>query len=248
MILRTARYLWVFYAIIIFVISLLVSYPVYLFYFIFYPKKSADRSVYPFTRLWGHYLAFIFFVRLKKHRSFKPDKNKQYIYVANHRSMLDIPFTAALIPGHFRFLAKNSLLKVPLLGRIIKGICITVDRKNMVDKSMSYVKMKQTLEEGSSVLIFPEGTRVHSKLTPEKFQNGAFKLALETQVPIVILTLWETSSILYKNKFWEMKPGKVDCFVSAPVEPTGTIEELKNKAYQIMEKNINSVRKKQSNE
>ena len=124
---------------------------IYILHFIFLGKSKADKRIYQLSRFWAKSLTIAFFVRLKKHKDYKLNKKEQYIYVANHRSMLDIPFTSILIPGHFRFLAKRSLLKIPLMGTIIKGICITVDRQSLRDKSLSYNKMKETLNQGSSV-------------------------------------------------------------------------------------------------
>ncbi len=235
---RLFYYIFTVYAIILFIGVLLIVFPVYAIAFLIFPVK-ADKRLYPLTRLWGSSLPVLYFVRLVKHYDFKPEKGKQYIYIANHRSMFDIPVTARFIPSHFRFLAKKSLTRIPLFGLIIRGICIMVDRSSLTDKGRSFDKMKQTLMERSSVLIYPEGTRNKSGGDLGEFQNGAFRLALETGTPIIILTLWSTSQILLKDKFWQLRPGKVDCYVSGPVEPGNeTISSLKAKCEKIVLHNI----------
>lgn len=242
MIIKLLKNIWTVYAITIFALSVIIVFPFYLFFFLFIREK-ADKRIYPITRRWAGILSVFYLIRLKKVYKKKLSKKKGYIFISNHRSMLDIPISASLIPGHFRFLAKDSLLKIPFLGRIIKGICITVDRKNIRDKSRSYEKMKETLEKKSSVLIFPEGTRSKTDKKLGIFQNGAFRLSLKTKTPIIIITLWETSAILKKEYFWQLTPGKVKCIISEEIQPEGDVESLKEKCFNLIEENIDMMEK-----
>jgi len=243
MIISFLNHIYAFIAMLMFIISLVLVYPVYMFFFLFI-RSNSDSKVYPITLLWGKFLAIAFLVKLKKEYELYPDKNKAYIFIANHRSMLDIPFTAALIPNHFRFLSKESLAKIPLLGRIIRGICITVKRESLKDKSKSYDQMKNTLENGSSVLIFPEGTRSFNEMILNNFQNGAFKLAIETQVPIIAITLWNTSRIMTKKRFWMLQPGTLQCYISAPIQSNIALEDLKEYCHKTIDSNIRKAIKK----
>lgn len=207
---KTLYLFFAIYGVLAFIISLVFSYIIYSFFFLF--SKHSDKKAYPFTRSWGKYLLIIFFIRLKKEVRFR-NSNKPVIYIANHRSMLDIPVTAVLIKEHFRFLAKSELLKAPLLGKIIKGICITVNRNNLNDKVSSYKKMIDTLNRDSSVLIFPEGSRSKDDTTLQEFKNGAFKLHFETKKKLVMISLWETSKHFPANGSFYLRPGKLFAIV-----------------------------------
>ncbi len=81
--------------------------------------------------------------------------------------------------------------------------------------------MKETLQSGSSVLVYPEGTRNVQGTDLNPLQNGAFRLSAETGVPIVVLTLWSTSRVLSKDYLWRMRPVRVYCYIDGPVEPQG---------------------------
>jgi 1-acyl-sn-glycerol-3-phosphate acyltransferase len=224
------------YAVIAFFVSLIFSYIIYSLFFLF--TKHSDKKAYPFTRSWGMYLLKIFFIRIKIDEKIKR-YNEPVIYIVNHRSMLDIPVTAVLIPEHFRFLAKSELLKIPLLGRIIKGICITVDRNNLGNKISSYKEMKETLNKNSSVLIFPEGSRSKGNCVLQDFKNGAFKLHFETKKKLVMISLWETSYHYPTNGSFQLKPGKL----FAKIEEVDTSdfkneEDLKEFCYKKMKDNL----------
>lgn len=82
-----------------------------------------------------------------------------YIFVSNHTSLLDVPFCAIVTPVTFRYLSKEELTKVPLFGYIIRKLYLSVNRKDEVSRARSLEKMKQSLQDGISIYLFPEGTR-----------------------------------------------------------------------------------------
>lgn len=126
-------------------------------------------------------------------------KNKGYVLVANHRSLADIVCLYCL-GTNFSWIAKASLFKIPFFGwamSLANYIPLTRGKhgsiKDTVETARTY------LEKNVSVLFFPEGTRSQSgKLAP--FKNGAFKLAIQTQKPIVPIVISGTERVLQKGR------------------------------------------------
>ena len=239
-----AKMFFAVYAIIIVALSHLVIIPTYFFVFIFLPKKSMAVNAHKVSRFWAWLLFTFFFIRteIKGKELIKPDQ--AYIFVSNHSSQLDIPIFARACTNTFRFLSKIEVTRIPLMGYIVKRIYITVDRKDRGDRVKSVEKMKSSLlDEGVSVVLFPEGTRNRSEKPLLDFKDGAFRLAIEAQLPIAVLTILNTREYLPANKF-EMKPGIVRAVWSEPIETKGlTLEDtpiLKEKVKKLLLMNMNN--------
>jgi 1-acyl-sn-glycerol-3-phosphate acyltransferase len=113
-----------------------------------------------------------------------------YVIIANHSSYLDIFFMHSLLPAHpFLFLGKSEILSYPILRTYFKNLNIPVYRKDRAKAAKSFSMAKKAIEEGWSIVIFPEGTipdDENPKMLP--FKSGAFKLAKEMRLPIVPVT------------------------------------------------------------
>src|SRR5690606_10469658 len=117
-------------------------------------------------------------------------KGQTYIYVSNHTSFLDIPGLTMLLPGQFRPLAKKELLKIPVFGWIAQSAAIIVDRSSPESRKKSIDRLKNFLNAGISILIFAEGTQNRTANILQPFKDGAFRIAVDTQhpvLPIVVL-------------------------------------------------------------
>ncbi len=108
-----------------------------------------------------------------------------YIYVSNHTSFLDVPALPLFMPGQFCPLGKKELLKIPVLGWIVKTVCIIVDRSSAQSRKESIRELKKLISQGTSVFIFPEGSMNRTELPLRPFYDGAFRIAIETQTPIL---------------------------------------------------------------
>jgi len=131
---------------------------------------------------------------------------------------------------------------MPVFGYVVKKLYITVDRKKRNDRAVSFDKMKHSLlQESISVILFPEGTRNRSQEPLLNFKDGAFRLAIETQLPIAVLTIFNTVDFLPIDAF-AMKPGTVRAVWDEPIETKGlTIQDipmLKEKVRNILLRNI----------
>ena len=104
-------------------------------------------------------------------------RGENYIVASNHNSYMDVPLTTPFIPGPNKTIAKSELAKVPLFGLIYQRGSILVDRKSEKSRRESYVKMKEVLDQGLHMCIYPEGTRNTTGEPLKSFHDGAFKLA-----------------------------------------------------------------------
>ena len=180
--------------------GLLLTLILAIFVFVCYPfLKKGSGLPHRVSRIWAR-IAFGFLcgVTLAVDGLEEIDSDRNYIIVSNHRSYTDI-FTAAWsIPLDFRWLAKSSLFRIPVLGLAMKACgYIPVERKKSVSALKSLAETKKALLTGKSVWIFPEGTR-----TPEtrlgNFKRGAFILAKETGIPLLPVVLVGTDRVFLK--------------------------------------------------
>jgi len=141
--------------------------------------------------------------------------------VCNHRSQLDIPLFARACVNTFRFLSKIEVTKIPLIGYVVKRLYITVDRKSKEDRAKSVIRMQDSLlKEKISVVLFPEGTRNRTAEPLIDFKDGAFRLAIETQMPIAVLTILNSGEFSPANKFMQLKPGTLKAIWTEPIQTT----------------------------
>jgi 1-acyl-sn-glycerol-3-phosphate acyltransferase len=149
--------------------------------------------------------------------------------VSNHTSQLDIVIPLTLIKKSFAFLSKEELAKVPMFGIHFKGVHLTVNRKDIISGLGALTKCVETLKNGISVLIFPEGTR--SKKAPQmrSFKKGPFKIAVDAGVPIVPIVFLDNYKRLGEGSMLEAKcgPGKARMVVLDPISTEGkTVKDL----------------------
>ena len=123
--------------------------------------------------------------------------DKQYIFMSNHESALDIVLGVAAIPSNLVFLAKKELFRVPVFGWAMEAAgMIKIDRQNPEIARKSVSEAVETLMHSSfSTLIYPEGTRSNGEeLLP--FKKGGFILAIRTQLPVVPITILGAGNVL----------------------------------------------------
>lgn len=113
---------------------------------------------------------------------------KSYMFVANHSSMLDIMMMYYCVSTPFVFVGKKELARIPIFGFFYKRTCILVDRNNLRSKKAVMQEADKRIKKGLSVCIFPEGGIPNdTSIALGRFKDGAFRLALEHQIPIAPL-------------------------------------------------------------
>ena len=147
----------------------------------------------------------------------KLNKNDVYIFVSNHQSYYDIPIIMRSIPNRYKFIYKKSLNWVPVFGwSMFLAKYISIDRNNARKALESLKRAAGKIQNGFSVVIFPEGTRSKDG-NIGSFKKGIFYLAEEAKEKIVPITLIGTYNILPKNSF-KINGGKVKVIIGEPVK------------------------------
>ena len=226
----------------LFVCTMPIYFLIYVFLFTFVNEKKAPHTAHRITRAWGHTVFIITLIRCKVKGREKIDPKKVYVFVGNHQSQLDIPAYAVAAKNTFRFLSKEELTKIPVFGYLLRKLYITVKRDDKSDRSKSIQQMKKSLDEGISVFLCPEGTRNRTSAPLLDFKDGAFRLAIEAQVPVAILTVFDSKKRNSPQSQMELIPGVIHCVWDEPIETKGmTIDDvplLKQRVYDIMLKNL----------
>ncbi len=148
-------------------------------------------------------------------------RDQPVMYASNHSSMFDIWALFATLPDSVRFVAKQELFKIPLLGGAMRAVGhIPIDRAAHKKAFEAYGAAARTIQRGtSSILVFPEGTRSRTgELLP--FKNAPFGLAIAAQVPIVPVYIHHTFEILPKGA-WRLRPRPIHLLVAPPISTTG---------------------------
>lgn len=224
------------YGFILFIILFLISFPFLLVPIIF---KSQFKLVGLINRIW----AKVFFILLGyipklDHRS-QLDYTRQYIFCPNHFSYLDIP-AMGLNPHNCIFVGKSAMEKIPLFGFMYKRLHITVDRTRLKSKYTTLIRSLEALDEGKSLVIFPEGGMV-THLPPHmgRFKDGAFRCSIEKQIAIVPVTIPYNWIILPDEKHLRLRWHKLKIVFHEPIDPAGLtlkdIAALKERVYSIID-------------
>ena len=157
------------------------------------------------------------------------EQNKSYMFVANHTSMADIMLMLAVVKNPFVFVGKKELSKIPLFGFFYKRTCILVDRNSSRSRMEVFNRAQKILGQGLSICIFPEGGVPNDEsVILDEFKDGAFRLAIEHQIPIVPLTFMDNKR-RFSYTFFSGSPGLMRVVIHPPISTVGkTIENKKD--------------------
>ena len=189
----------------------------------------------------------------KNYNRDKIDFSKSYLITPNHQSFLDAAIVYTSIPQLFKTLGKAEISKMPIYGLIFKMVVITVDRSSVTAKANSFRRMKKEMDEGISMLVFPEGTFAN---TPQKelvdFQNGAFALAHMQQVEILPMLFLDTAERMHPSKLYQVTPGWNRAVflppISTKVVDKKELDLLKNYTQQFMQSCLDFCRENNVND
>ena len=180
------RFAWAIWFLILFITVFIF---LYIPFRILLSRKEWYPAAHNLRKFWAVCILYPCFIFPSVYFEEKLDKNKTYIFCSNHFSYLDIIITNLLLPNYFNFMAKDELAKIPVFGIFFRTIDISVNRKNNRESHHAFIMASERLKEGTSVLIFPEGG-IHKNVPPmAKFKAGAFRLAIDNQIPIAPITL-----------------------------------------------------------
>lgn len=162
-------------------------------------SKNGD-AVHLVARAWGRSILRVSGIRVNINGFDREWVKRPNIYMSNHQSNFDIPVLLSALPAQFRWLAKAELFKIPIFGSSMRGAgAISIDRSNRKSAFASLNLAAKMIRNGTSVMIFPEGTRSDDgQLLP--FKKGGFVLAVDAAVPIVPIVITGTHEIMPKGR------------------------------------------------
>lgn len=209
------------------------------FIFLLFTAKPFHNASHFLNKMWGWIIMYPVGIWLKNINRKKVPRKGVFIYAPNHTSYLDIPICNVSIRGTFRFMGKAELNSLPLFGYMFKRLHIPVDRGSRSQSYQSFTSAKEVLLKGTSVLIFPEGTIPDKKAVDLlRFKEGAFRLAIETGVPLVPMTVLGAARALPDDGKYLIHPTRVRVIYHDPIETKGMdVSEagvLRQRVYDLM--------------
>ena len=167
---------------------------------------------------WSRSVLWLLLVPIKVTGRENVDPNQSYVFVANHQSFLDVFAVYGWLPNNFKWLMKKELRKIPFVGTAcaVAGH-IFVDRSNPRAAMESLTYIKAQLHDGISTVIFPEGTRTRTG-EMGRFKQGAFKIAMDMNLPVVPISLSGFFDAMPRNKFYVKPFSRVALHIGKPID------------------------------
>lgn len=204
------------------------------------------ESGYPYffkmARIWARFILFGmgFYYKIDKEQEL--DKNKSYMFIANHTSMVDIMLMLVSVRKPFVFVGKQELSKIPLFGFFYKRTCILVDRDSSKSRGKVFERAQKRIDQGLSICIFPEGKVPDDEsIVLDEFKNGAFRLAIDHQLTIVPIAFLDNKK-RYSYTIFSGKPGllrvKILSFIETNTKKKSDLNEIRDGSWSEIHKEL----------
>jgi 1-acyl-sn-glycerol-3-phosphate acyltransferase len=208
----------------------------------FFGKVRGGNFIYRLCSYWAGVWFFLIGIRHRNLYEHPHDKNKQYIFVANHISYLDAPVIVRTLHQKVRVLGKVEMSKVPLFGFIYRNVVVTVDRSSATQRANSVRILKSVIRKGISIFIFPEGTFNETGLPLKELYDGAFRIAIETQTPIKPLLFLDSWHRMHYSSAFSLNPGRSRTLFLQEIPVAGLtgkdVDALKQQVARVMEQKL----------
>lgn len=230
------------YALLLFALTMLLIAlpPVFICRLCIRDEKQRTAAIIKIFRLWINVYLPLIFSPVSRRGTSHFRKGENYVVVCNHNALIDIPISTPGVPGANKTLAKKELARIPVFGMVYRSGSILVDRKNAQSRRQSIDKMKQVLEQGMHLVLYPEGTRNKSAQPLKPFYDGAFNIAITMQKPIMPAIIFHTKKILPPHKPFFAWPHRIGLHFLEPVSTEGLtladLPALKQHVFEMMEK------------
>lgn len=192
-------------------------------------------------KIWSRLFCHILLIPVKVVRNKQVHKKTSYVFVANHQGAFDIFLIDGFLNHNFKWMLKKSLRKSPFIGKACEAAKHIFVDKSGPKKILETIELgRNTLKDGMSLVIFPEGSRSFTGHMAE-FKKGAFMLADELQLPVVPLTISGSFNILPRT-------GKHLCWhplklvIHDPIYPicqgSDNLKHLAEESYKMIESSL----------
>jgi 1-acyl-sn-glycerol-3-phosphate acyltransferase len=170
--------------------------------------------------LWARGCLLLAGIRVKVNGTENIPRERSAVYIANHQSHFDILALYASLPIQFRWMAKQELFDIPLFGMAMRRSgYIAIDRSDRRKSMQSMIAAAQRIQHGTSVIVFPEGTRTNDGRL-QSFKKGGFMIALKAQAPLVPVAINGSFALLPRGRT-AIRPGLIEIDILPPVETSG---------------------------
>jgi 1-acyl-sn-glycerol-3-phosphate acyltransferase len=213
----------------------LVFVPIILFFPLIFATILSEKT-YPLffkiARIWAKIILLGMGFNYKISGAAVFEEGKSYVLVANHTSMTDIMLMLVLVKNHpFVFVGKKELAQIPIFGFIYKRVCILVDRSSSKSRFQVFERAQKRIQQGLSICIFPEGGVPEEHIVLDEFKDGAFRIAIEHQLPIVPMVFFDNKK-RFSYTFFSGSPGKMRAKVLPLIVTQGKTLNDKNELKQ----------------
>jgi len=199
--------LWILYRIwfyVLIIIPIIIMFPILIISVV---KEEWYPLFFKLARIWAKVILIGMGFSWKIAKEQELEKGKSYMFVANHTSMIDIMLMLVVVKHNpFVFVGKKELAKIPLFGFFYKRTCILVDRSSAKSRQAVFLRAQRRLQSGQSICIFPEGGVPEEFVILDEFKDGAFRLAINHQIPVVPLTFLDNKK-RFSYTFFSGGPG-----------------------------------------
>lgn len=181
--------------------------------------RSGESGV-RFARAWARWILATCGIEVDAEGIEKLTSNQAYVVMSNHQSVFDIVALVATLPISFRFVAKRELTHIPFFGwGLIAAGHIIIDRRQNARSVESLTRAAARVRAGTSVIIFPEGTRSKT-LSMRPFKSGGFHLAIQAGVPILPASISGTRRITPRGSL-RVESGRILVRYGKPIATAG---------------------------
>ena len=234
------------YALFWFALFTLLAFPFALI-FSFFGKRRGGNLICSMAKIWADTWYFLLGIRHENIFESPYDPSRNYIFLINHNSYMDIPcLFKAIRKQPFRVLGKEEIKKIPVFGFIYSRGAVMVDRGSTQRRARSVRVLKSLLKHHISIGIFPEGTFNETGKPLKTFYNGAFRIAIETQTSIKPVLFLDNFNLLNYHELLGLKHGRSRAVFLEEISPKGyslqQISLFKQKVYGIMETKLKEYR------
>ncbi len=228
--------IWAVWVIIAFVSTMLVVLIPFLLFSYFRPEPQKTRTWVKLSRVWMNVFLPLAGCPLRVRGREKFAAGQSYVVVCNHNALVDVPVSYPAIPGGNKTIAKIEMARVPLFGLFYRTGSVLVDRDSETSRRDSFSKMKEVLDLGLHMCIYPEGTRNKTAEPLKTFHDGAFRLALTTGHTILPAIIFNTKKVMPASQGFFFRPSPLYMHFLDPVPPLPgeSVESLKNRVFEIM--------------
>lgn len=240
--LRFLSVLYLCYAAFIFIALMLIILPFALIFSLILPLSVRKKAILWLLRFWCFTFSITAFFWVVTRGKQNIDHGRAHIYIGNHGSYLDAIAVILSIPQYFSALGKIEMTKIPVFGLIYKRFVVMIDRKSKESRLQSVAVLKDAIKSGQSILIFPEGTMNQTQHLLADFYDGAFRIAIETQTPILPFVMHNSRVLLPRNNPLQARPGIITTAFLPVVEVEGLsiedLPQLKENVRKLMEREL----------